>query len=43
MELTRYNFYLDEMIKRCNRFVVAELERKGHNPWLIPMEALGFP
>jgi hypothetical protein len=42
MESTRYNFYLDEMIKRRNRFVVAELARKGHNPWLIPMEALGF-
>ncbi|KAJ7670033.1 hypothetical protein DFH06DRAFT_1083660 [Mycena polygramma] len=42
MEVTRYNFFLDEMIKRRNRYVVAELERKGHSPWTIPMEAL-FP
>jgi hypothetical protein len=43
MESTRYNFYLDEMIKCCNCFVVAELEWKGHMPWLIPMEVMGFP
>jgi hypothetical protein len=42
MEPTRYRFYLDEIIKRHNRYVVAELERKRHRPWLIPMEALGF-
>ena len=43
MESTRYNFYLDEMIKHCNCFVVAELEWKGHEPWLIPMEVMDFP
>ena len=42
MEATRYNFYLDEMIKRRNRFVVAELGLKGHTPWNIPISTL-FP
>ncbi|KAJ7164484.1 hypothetical protein C8R46DRAFT_901653 [Mycena filopes] len=42
MEVTRYNFYLDEMIKRRNRYVVGQLETKGHSPWTIPMAAL-FP
>ncbi|TFK91005.1 hypothetical protein K466DRAFT_573933 [Polyporus arcularius HHB13444] len=42
MEATRYTFFLDEMIKRRNRFTVAQLERKGHCPWRIPIETL-FP
>lgn len=42
MEATRYNFYLDEMIKRRNRYLAAELQAKGHNPWLIPVDAI-FP
>ncbi|KAJ7168381.1 hypothetical protein C8R43DRAFT_877227 [Mycena crocata] len=42
MEVTRYNFFLDEMIKRRNRYTVAQLEVRGHSPWMIPMEAL-FP
>lgn len=42
MEVTRYNFFLDEMIKRRNRYVVAQLKLKGHCPWTIPMDAL-FP
>ncbi|KAJ7106902.1 hypothetical protein C8R44DRAFT_637688, partial [Mycena epipterygia] len=42
MEVTRYNFYLDDMIKRRNGYIVAQLELKGHCPWTIPMEAL-FP
>jgi hypothetical protein len=42
MEVTRYNFFLDEMIKRRNRYVVVQLETKGKCPWTIPMEAL-FP
>ncbi|KAK7026326.1 hypothetical protein R3P38DRAFT_3269302 [Favolaschia claudopus] len=42
MEATRYNFFLDEMIKRRNRYIVAELERKGHFPWNVPMSSL-FP
>ncbi|KAF9518066.1 hypothetical protein BS47DRAFT_1338638 [Hydnum rufescens UP504] len=40
MEVTYYNFFLDEMIKRRNRFMVEELERKGHNPWQINRNAL---
>ncbi|KAF5345361.1 hypothetical protein D9758_008449 [Tetrapyrgos nigripes] len=42
MEVTRYNFYLDEMIKRRNRYVIHELERKEHKPWTVPAE-LVFP
>ncbi|KAF7342791.1 hypothetical protein MSAN_01994700 [Mycena sanguinolenta] len=42
MEVTRYNFFLDEMIKRRNRYVVVELEAKGHSPWTIPLNAI-FP
>jgi hypothetical protein len=42
MEVTRYNFFLDEMIKRRNRYVVTELEAKGYAPWTIPMQAI-FP
>ncbi|RDB15791.1 hypothetical protein Hypma_003744 [Hypsizygus marmoreus] len=42
MEVTRYNFFLDEMIKRRNRYIVSELEVKGNSPWVIPMSAI-FP
>jgi hypothetical protein len=42
MEVTRYNFFLDEMIKRRNRHVLTELESKGHSPWVISVDAL-FP
>lgn len=42
MEATRFNFYLDEVIKRRNRYIVQELYRKGHYPWNIPSETL-FP
>ncbi|KAJ2965817.1 hypothetical protein NUW54_g13990 [Trametes sanguinea] len=42
MEATRYSFFLDEMIKRRNRFTVKQLERRGHHPWTIPIEVL-FP
>lgn len=38
MEVTRYNFYLDEMIKRHNRHIVEELRRKSKRPILIPKE-----
>jgi hypothetical protein len=40
MEATWYNFFLDEMIKRRNRHVVGELERKGHCPWFLPADIL---
>ncbi|KIJ57565.1 hypothetical protein HYDPIDRAFT_104097, partial [Hydnomerulius pinastri MD-312] len=42
MGMHRYNFYLDEMIKRRNRFVIGELEKKGTITWTVPTEAL-FP
>jgi hypothetical protein len=42
MEVTRYNFYLDEMIKRRNRHTLMELTLKGHNPWTVPVNAY-FP
>lgn len=40
MEVTRYNFYLDEMVKRHNRYVIQELRTKGSNPRLVPLSQL---
>lgn len=40
MEVTRYNFFLDEMIKRHNRYVIAQLGRRGKNPHILPAELL---
>jgi hypothetical protein len=40
MEVVRYNFFLDEVVKRRNRARVAELERQGHAPYLIPRSSL---
>ncbi|KAK7683616.1 hypothetical protein QCA50_013454 [Cerrena zonata] len=40
MESTRYNFYLDEMIKRRNRYTISHLEESGKTPWSIEMHAL---
>jgi hypothetical protein len=37
MEATRYNFFLDEMIKRRNRHTIHELGKKGRLPWNIPI------
>ncbi|KAF9477654.1 hypothetical protein BDN70DRAFT_810293 [Pholiota conissans] len=42
MESVRFSFYLDEMIKRRNRYIIKELARQGHNPWTIPPHAV-FP
>ncbi|KAF9559701.1 hypothetical protein CPC08DRAFT_637451, partial [Agrocybe pediades] len=42
MEAGRFCFYLDEMVKRRNRFKVRDLENKGYYPWNIPAEVL-FP
>ncbi|KIJ07033.1 hypothetical protein PAXINDRAFT_121288 [Paxillus involutus ATCC 200175] len=39
MSVHRYNFYLDEMIKRRNRYIISELEKSGHNPWTIPIDS----
>ncbi|KAJ8688737.1 hypothetical protein PTI98_013495 [Pleurotus ostreatus] len=35
MDPVQYNFYLDEMIKRRNCYIVQELNRKGKSPWII--------
>jgi hypothetical protein len=40
MQADRYEFFLDEMIKRRNRMVVKELKRKGKHPYNIPRETL---
>ncbi|KAJ3011727.1 hypothetical protein NUW54_g2078 [Trametes sanguinea] len=40
MEATRYTFFLDEMIKRRNRFTVKQLEKRGFHPWRIPIDVL---
>lgn len=40
MEGVRYNFYLDKMIKRRNRWTIAKLVRKGHSPWSVPIESM---
>lgn len=40
MSPERYGFYLDEMIAIQNRFLVSELERKGHKPHLVPRSVL---
>ena len=40
MHVTRYNFFLDEMIRRRNQWQVAELRRQGHAPYSIPLEIL---
>ena len=32
LQVDRYNFFLDEMVKRRNRLIVDELDRKGFNP-----------
>jgi hypothetical protein len=36
MRVDRYNFFLDEMIKRRNRLTVTRLRNKGFAPHLIP-------
>ncbi|KAG2007045.1 cytochrome P450 [Coprinopsis cinerea AmutBmut pab1-1] len=42
MEGVRYNFYLDEVIRRRNRYVISELSRKGHHPWVVPYDEFFF-
>ncbi|KZO96702.1 hypothetical protein CALVIDRAFT_471553, partial [Calocera viscosa TUFC12733] len=36
----RYDFFLDEMIKERNRFTVANLEKEGKHPYLVPRDWL---
>ncbi|EIN11940.1 hypothetical protein PUNSTDRAFT_62687, partial [Punctularia strigosozonata HHB-11173 SS5] len=40
MQVDRYNFFLDEMIKRRNRVIVAELKKKRANPYNVPRHVL---
>jgi hypothetical protein len=40
MEATRYDFFLDEMIKRRNQITVRELFVKGASPYHIPRNIL---
>ncbi|KDR68401.1 hypothetical protein GALMADRAFT_231368 [Galerina marginata CBS 339.88] len=40
MQADRYDFFLDEMIKRRNRIVIKELKEKRQSPYLIPREEL---
>ncbi|KAI0052237.1 hypothetical protein FA95DRAFT_1580111 [Auriscalpium vulgare] len=40
MEVTRYNFFLDEMVKLRNQRTVAKLRARGHRPYRIPRDVL---
>ncbi|KAF8574394.1 hypothetical protein K439DRAFT_1649787 [Ramaria rubella] len=40
MCMERYNFFLDEMIRRQNNMIYFDLKEKGHSPYLIPHEEL---
>ncbi|KAF4623949.1 hypothetical protein D9613_001395 [Agrocybe pediades] len=40
MQADRYDFFLDEMIKRRNRNLISDLEKRNTNPFLIPREVL---
>lgn len=35
-----FNFFLDEVIMRCNKARILELELAGHEPYSIPRSAL---
>lgn len=43
MQVDRYGFFLDEMIKRRNRILVKELHRNLKAPYRIPRESLLHP
>ena len=38
--MVRFNFFLDEMIMRCNRLIISQLEDQNHAPYLIPRREL---
>lgn len=40
MRVERFNFFLDEMIKRRNRMIVGDLRRRGKCPYEIPRTEL---
>ena len=39
MGMIRYNFFLDEMIRRKNRYVISQLSKIGSTPWMLPVSA----
>jgi hypothetical protein len=43
MQVDRYEFFLDKMIKRRNRILIKELHQKGKAPYSIPREDLLRP
>ena len=43
MQADRYDFFLDEMIKRRNRVLIQELKEKGQCPYFIPRSELRAP
>jgi hypothetical protein len=43
MQVDRYNFFLDEMIKRRNRIMIEELRQRLKEPYSIPREDLLCP
>lgn len=40
MDAVQGMFYLDEMIKRKNRYVIKLLASQGRNPWMILASAV---
>jgi hypothetical protein len=40
MQVDRYEFFLDEMIKHCNRLIVKDLQQRMKWPYSIPREVL---
>lgn len=40
MGQTRYNFFLDEIIRMRNEWTVGELRKRGRCPHMVPMEDL---
>lgn len=40
MQADRYEFFLEEMVKRRNRMIVKELGRKGKAPYNIPRDEI---
>lgn len=40
MQVDRYNFFLDEMIKHHNRLIIIDLRKKGVSQYCIPRDEL---
>jgi len=43
MQVDRYEFFLDEMIKQRNRLIIMQLRRRRQEPYSIPREDLLRP